>query len=147
VRPERPRDEFGRPLPWGSASRLALLDYDGLSIEKNHELALDYFNDQQFFSAHEAWEGAWRKAIGTGDEEFFNGLAKLGAGMTHIQRGNSHGARTLIEKAIERIEPASRDHRGFDVGRLCADLRAALLRLPAAGPAPGFEFPKVYRSP
>jgi hypothetical protein len=146
-RPERPRDEFGRPLPWGSESKLALLDYDNFSIEKNHDLALDYFNEQQFFSAHEAWEGAWRKAIGTSEEEFFNGLAKLGAGLTHIQRGNSRGARTLIEKAIERIEPAGPIHRGCEVARLCADLRAALSRLPNTGSAPEFAFPSIHRSP
>lgn len=146
-RPERPRDQFGRPLPWGSESQITLLDYDSFSIERNHDLAIDYFNAGQFFSAHEAWEGAWRKAIGGDDEDFFNGLAKLGAGLTHIQRGNSRGARALIEKAIERIEPRGPVHRGIDIARLCADLRAGLSLVPPAGPDPDFVFPAVHRSP
>jgi nicotinate phosphoribosyltransferase len=147
LRPERPRDEFGRPLPWGSQSHITLLDYERFSIERNHELAIDYFNDRQFFPAHEAWEGAWRKAIGSRDEEFFNGLAKLGAGLTHVQRGNSRGARTLIEKAIDRIGPHGPAHRGILVARLCDELRAALDRLPRSGPAPRFAFPEIHRSP
>jgi len=62
VKPERPRDELGRPMAWGSENRLALLNYDALPIEENHRLAREYFNEGKFFQAHEAWEGAWRKA-------------------------------------------------------------------------------------
>lgn len=144
---ERPRDEFGRPLPWGSESRIALLDFDSLPLAQNHELAIEYFNQEQFFSAHEAWEAAWRQARGGGDEQFYNGLAKLGAGLTHIQRGNSYGARTLIGKAIERIEPYGPYHQNLDLMSLCSDLRALLASLADRGPAPGVAFPRVRRSP
>jgi len=112
-RGERPRDELGRPLPWGSESKLVLLDYDSFSVEKNHELAIGYFNAGQFFSAHEAWEGAWRRAKNTPDEEFFKGLAQLGAGYTHYLRGNALGASLLIDRATVRIAAYGAEHLGI----------------------------------
>ncbi|MDZ7727770.1 MAG: DUF309 domain-containing protein [Dehalococcoidia bacterium] len=70
---ERPRDRFGRPLPWDAETELELLDYDSLSIEENQGLAIESFNEGVYFSAHEAWEGAWRQARGTADEEILQG--------------------------------------------------------------------------
>ena len=35
-KPDRPRDELGRPLPSGSANRLHLPDFDALSVELGH---------------------------------------------------------------------------------------------------------------
>jgi uncharacterized protein len=120
---ERPRDEFGRPLPWGSESRIALEDYDSFSIEQNMELAVEAFNRSTFFTAHEAWEAAWRQARNTPDEEFLKGLAQLGAGYTHMQRGNAHGAKTLLTRARARLAPHRLSHRGLDLDALCDALR------------------------
>ena len=49
--PERPRDELGRPQPWGSENRLHLEDFDHLPIEENHRLAREHFNAGRFFHA------------------------------------------------------------------------------------------------
>lgn len=148
---ERPRDRFGRPLAWDAESEIELLDYDSLPMDENHDLAIDYFNQELFFPAHEAWEGAWRKAKNTPDEDFFNGLAKLGAGFTHIQRGNAFGARTLITKAIERIEPRAPAHREIDVAALCRDLREIARALEETAEAreapPVITFPQIRRAP
>ena len=96
-----------------------LEDYDNLPLERNHELAVEALNRGVYFSAHEAWEGAWRRARGTDDEEFFKGLAQLGAGYTHMQRGNTHGARTLLTRARERITLYGPSHHGLDIEALC----------------------------
>lgn len=120
---ERPRDRFGRPLAWGQPTELELHDYDNLSLEENHRLAIQSFNDGVFFSAHEAWEGAWRVAHDTPDEEFFKGLAQLGAGYTHMQRGNARGAKLLLSRALERITPHRPAHHGVDLDALAASLK------------------------
>lgn len=104
-KPERPRDALGRPLPWGSPSELELEDYDRFPPAENHRLAMEAFDSGRYFPAHEAWEAAWRQLRGTEDEEFFKGLAQLGAGYTHWRRGNPHGARVLLERAIRRLRP------------------------------------------
>ena len=113
-KPERPRDELGRPQPWGAQNRLELEDFDALSLEENHRLGREHFNARRFFPAHEAWETAWKKARNTADAEFFKGLSQLGAGYTHLLRGNAHGAMTLMRRAASRIARYAKGHRGVD---------------------------------
>ena len=122
-RPERPRDRFGRPLPWGSSSEIELEDYASLTILANHALAIAHFNAGRFFQAHEAWEESWRKAEGSADEAFFKGLAQLGAAYTHYARGNAHGARVLLERALERIEPSAPSYLDIDISRVVPRFR------------------------
>jgi predicted metal-dependent hydrolase len=115
---ERPRDELGRPLPWGTPSRLEMEDFDAMSAEESHRAAIRLFEERRFFPAHEAWEAAWRASKGGEDEEFFKGLSQLGAGYVHHLRGNPHGTFTLLRRAGTRIGRYPSPHRGVDTARL-----------------------------
>jgi uncharacterized protein len=121
-KPKRPRDQLGRPLPWDATNTLSLEDYDALPLERNHELGVEHFNAGRFFPAHEAWESAWKQAREKpetkGDVEFFKGLSQLGAGFTHLLRGNQHGAYTLLRRGAGRIETYGSNHRGLDAAAL-----------------------------
>jgi uncharacterized protein len=111
-KPERPRDELGRPQPWDAENRLHLEDFDSMSLQDNHRLARDHFNAGRFFPAHEAWETAWKQARGTAEAELFKGLSQLGAGYVHLLRGNAHGAIRLLRRAAGRVgsyPPGTRD--------------------------------------
>lgn len=123
---ERPRDRFGRPLGWDATPELEMHDYDGMSLDEDLALAADAFNAGIYFTAHEAWEGAWRKSRSGPDEEFFKGLAQLGAGYTHMQRGNARGAHALLERGLARIEPRRPVYYGLDLDTLCAAVAAHL---------------------
>lgn len=147
VKVERPRDEFGRPLPAGSENRLHLEDFDVLPLHEVEVLARRHFNAARYFGAHEAWETVWRQERGAEDEEFFKGLSQIGAGYTHALRGNAHGARALLERGLGRIEPYAPRHRDVDVAAL---LRAGRDHLQAAAEAertgsapPHFDTPEV----
>ncbi|MCH7945873.1 MAG: DUF309 domain-containing protein [Armatimonadetes bacterium] len=117
-KPERPRDEFGRPLPRGAKSRLQLANFDALSVDENHLLGVDYLNAGNFFGAHEAWETAWRMSKGSEEEEFFKGLSQLGAGYTHYARGNPLGARALLSRGLSRVRDFGPSQRGLDIEAL-----------------------------
>jgi hypothetical protein len=111
-KPERPRDELGRPRPWGAENRLELEEFDSMSLEDNHRLARAHFNAGRFFPAHEGWETAWKQARGTAEAELFKGLSQLGAGYVHLLRGNPHGAIQLLRRAARRVggyPPGTRD--------------------------------------
>ncbi len=114
-KPPRPRDEAGRPLPEGAATRLRLPDFDAMNIDEAHEVAIAFFGAGNHFGAHEAWETCWARCKGTGDEEFFKGLAQLGAGYTHWMRGNAHGVDALLGRALDRIGRHGSPHRGIDI--------------------------------
>src|SRR5919204_4023113 len=87
-KPQRPRDELGRPLPHEAENLLQMEDYDSLPLEENHQLGIEHLNAGRFFPAHEAWETCWKQAKETSEAEFFKGLSQLGAGYTHLLRGN-----------------------------------------------------------
>lgn len=149
-KPFRPRDELGRPLPAGSEDRLALPDFDANSLEENHRLAIEYLEAGNYFAAHEAWETCWAQAKGTAEEEFFKGLAQLGAGYTHYGRGNAHGAHALLTRALERIASMGSPYRGLDVealrGAVEATRRAAAQAEHARVDLPPLESPRIVRA-
>lgn len=122
LKPERPRDRLGRPLPWDATSELELPDLDAMSLEGADEAARGFVHEGNWFGAHEAWETAWKKARGTGDEEFFKGLSQMGAGYVHLLRGNAHGAVTLWERAVRRIRPYPVGHLGLDTAAIAEHL-------------------------
>lgn len=146
-KPPRPRDELGRPLPWGSENRLPMEDFDSLPLEENHRLGIAYFNAENFFPAHEAWESCWRQAKGTEEEELFKGLSQLGAGYVHYRRENPHGAKTLLRRGLSRIRGFGPERRGLDLARLAGTAEAQAAAIEAAQEAgeglPAIDFPKV----
>src|SRR5919204_3140370 len=121
-KPERPRDELGRPLGWGDENRMHLEDYDNLSIDRNHQLAIGHAREGRWFPAHEAWETAWKQARETDEAELFKGLSQMGAGYVHLLRGNAHGAVTLLRRAARRIGSYEDGHRGIRTADLAARL-------------------------
>jgi predicted metal-dependent hydrolase len=119
-KPERPRDELGRPQAWGAENRLRLEDFDSMPLQENHRLAREHFNAGRFFPAHEAWETAWKQARGSEDAEFFKGLSQLGAGYVHLLRGNAHGAMQLLRRAARRVGRYPSGTHGVDTGSVAA---------------------------
>lgn len=146
-KPKRPRDPLGRPLSWDASNELTLEDYDRLPLARNHELGMEHFNAQRFFPAHEAWETAWKQTKGTGEAEFFKGLSQLGAGYTHLLRGNPHGASTLLRRGAGRIERFGPNHRGVDavtLARTALDQAGLIEEAETAGnPVQPMAFPTV----
>jgi uncharacterized protein len=146
-KPERPRDELGRPLPWSEPTRLHLPDLDAMSLDENDRAARGFVRERNFFGAHEAWETAWKKAKGTGEEELFKGLSQMGAGYVHLLRGNAHGAMTLLRRASIRIARYPDGERGLQTMALAARLEDDALAVEAGLRAPGpdavFEPPDV----
>ncbi|MEX1022229.1 MAG: DUF309 domain-containing protein [Dehalococcoidia bacterium] len=122
AKPERPRDEAGRPLAWDAPTRLHLPNFDAMTLDECHAEAIRLFDAGNYFGAHEAWETCWAFAKGTDEEEFFKGLAQLGAGYTHWLRGNAHGVVALLGRALARIDSHGATHRELDVAAFAARL-------------------------
>jgi hypothetical protein len=146
-KPERPRDHLGRPQPWGAEGTLQLEDFDSLPLEENHRLGREHLNAGRYFPAHEAWETAWKQARETGDAEFFKGLSQLGAGYTHLLRGNGHGAIQLLRRGARRVGAFPTGHRGVDTARVAAAAESLAGEVERGAVVPGdqarFERPIV----
>lgn len=107
ARNARPRDALGRPLPPGSVGVERIPEDLDLPAEESLTWAQDLLDRGLAFNAHEVLEGAW-KSCPEAERFLWQGLAQLAVGITHVQRGNTKGAITVLRRAVERI--------GFDDG-------------------------------
>ncbi|MDA4106045.1 DUF309 domain-containing protein [Mycolicibacterium holsaticum] len=126
ARSSRPRDALGRPLPHGSDGVPRIPDDLQLSPSDSLTYAQQLLDDGLAFNAHEVLEAAWKNAPDD-ERDMWQGLAQLAVGITHIQRGNTVGAATVLSRAAERLadrpEPAP---HGIDADGLITHARALI---------------------
>ncbi len=140
----RPRDALGRPLPRGTEN-LMPQEEPAATPEDALERGIEHFNAGRYFQAHEAWEEGWHPSPAP-ERDFWQGLAQLAVGMTHRQRGNAHGAATLLRRAAKRLRPYREEHMGVALGPLVAFAEHAAERIEKDGTDVELDVPGVERT-
>lgn len=86
---------------------------------------IEYFNNKDFFNAHEVWEDLW---LCTFDEsrEFLQGLIQWSLALHHFSRGNMRGARSLFESGAVLLESYGEMFQGVDLGNLKSQMETCL---------------------
>lgn len=102
ARQQRPRDELGRPLPYG-AQGVEPVSEDPLPPAETLSAAADLIRRGRPFSAHEVLEARW-KAAPESERDLWQGLAQICVGLTHAARGNDVGATRLLDRGAGRVE-------------------------------------------
>lgn len=102
ARQARPRDELGRPLPYG-APGVEPVSEELLPPAETIEVARSLVRDGRPFSAHEVLEARW-KAGPPEERELWQGLAQLCVALTHAARGNHVGADRLLDRGVGRLD-------------------------------------------
>ena len=92
------------------------------------------FNAGLFFECHEYLEDFWRAAREP-ERTFLHGLVQAAAGCYHLEKGNLHGARTLIGKAIAKLRPYAPTALGLDVATLLKGLESTVAAADTRPPA------------
>jgi predicted metal-dependent hydrolase len=85
------------------------------------------WNEGRFFDAHETLEPRWIQSRDRG----LRGLIQLAAAFLHLQRGNSAGARTTLERAIMRLSDKNNEPCAIDQHRLARYAQSVLESLEA----------------
>lgn len=134
ARNARPRDALGRPLPKGSPGVEQIPADLDLPPQRTLDYAQELLDRGLAFHAHEVLEAAWKNGPPE-ERELWQGLAQLAVGITHVQRGNRAGARTLLRRAAARLATAGAPY-GLDTPGLVSYAEALAADL-AAGP--GFD--------
>jgi len=119
----RPRDETGRPQPHGADDappvRQPTSPADAITLADELLVA------GRPFAAHEVLEEVWHTAA-PGERDLWQGLAQLCVGFTHLQRGNTRGAATLLRRGAGRLADCDGTAYDVDVQRVIVDaLRVA----------------------
>jgi hypothetical protein len=92
---------------------------------------VQFFNQQQYWLAHEAWEVCWLAAQEP-DRSFFRGIIQVSAALVQWQRRNVRGTMRNYAKARPHLVAVSPQMHGLDV----AALIVAMDRFLAAGAPP-----------
>lgn len=80
-----------------------------------------YFNDCEFFEAHEVWEELWADYQGP-SRRFFQGLIQVAVCLHHFGNGNTRGAVKLYHSSRGYLENYRPKHLDLDVDKLLAEL-------------------------
>lgn len=138
ARNARPRDRLGRPLPLGSQGVPRIPDDLNLGPQQTLTFAQQLLDDGLAFNAHEVLEAAWKNGE-FAERMLWQGLAQYAVGLTHIQRGNTKGALTLLTRAVSRLrsyEPESAVPYNIDRAGLIAHAESLLTALTAGEQIP-----------
>ena len=85
----RPRDELGRPLPYGAVG-VEPVSEEPLPPEETVRFASSLVEQGRPFAAHEIFEVRWKSGPEC-ERDLWQGLAQLCVGLTHALRGNHVG--------------------------------------------------------
>lgn len=140
----RPRDGLGRPLPRDSEDGVPQIP-DDLRLPPDEAIteAQRLLDHGMPFHAHEILEGAWKNAP---DEErnLWQGLAQLAVGLTHLLRGNSKGAASLLAQGHNRIRLYEVESpHGLDIPGLLAWSEHLLAEIDRPGDFPAPPIPRL----
>ncbi|MFC7326218.1 DUF309 domain-containing protein [Marinactinospora rubrisoli] len=130
----RPRDRYGRPLPYGAPGVPRIPDDAVFTPREGLRAAQRLLDDGYAFHAHEVLEAVW-KAAPEPERELWRGLAQVAVGLTHAQRGNLTGAARLLRRGADRVagyagaEEATR--YGVDAPGVAAHAHAVANRIEA----------------
>lgn len=103
------------------------------------------YADGRYFDAHEALEVVWRRSAEQ-PMRFLQGLIQWAVAFEHHRRGNSHGARVLLDRSLANLEGAPPGYLRVDLDSCRAatdDLRAAFAAWDAGGPRPHVAAPPI----
>jgi hypothetical protein len=104
------------------------------------------FNGGLFFECHEYFEGLWRRGMAA-DRGFYQGIILVAAGFYHIEKGNSHGARSKLTAGVDRLRQYPSEHLGVQLSRWLAALEPWLARVRDGGALGVLEIADVPRIP
>lgn len=83
----------------------------------------ELFNQRDFYNAHEVWEDLWSDYY-VPDHKFIQGLIQMSVSFFHIQNDNLKGAKSLMNKCLEKFSGFHGVQRGIDIAQLTKELLA-----------------------
>lgn len=90
---------------------------------------LALYAEGRFWESHEALEIPWRED----GSDFYQGLILYASAWVHWKRGNAHGVRAQLRKALERLAPYPSTYLGLDVAAIREHCREVRRRVPEGG--------------
>tara|TARA_B100001989_G_scaffold142612_1_gene101436 strand:+ start:253 stop:627 length:375 start_codon:yes stop_codon:yes gene_type:complete len=91
-------------------------------------IALNLFNDNKWYEAHDAFEEIWNSVDGD-ERQVIQGLLQVSVSQLHLSRGNLNGATILLGEGLGRIKSRTKINIGIDLESFCRCLEDLLRKL------------------
>ena len=92
------------------------------------ELAVELFNQADWYQAHDAFEELWHETSGQA-RQTIQGVLQVAVAQLHLQRGNRRGATLLYGEGLGRLKALGTPNLGLDLDQLCSCVENRLQRL------------------
>ncbi len=90
--------------------------------------ALNLFNKQKWYEAHDAFEDIWNTIDGD-KRQIIQGILQVSVSQFHLSRGNINGATILLGEGLGRIKNRTHIDIGIDLKSFCEFLETLLRKL------------------
>ena len=98
------------------------------SFEDNFFNALNLFNNQKWYEAHDAFEEIWNTLDGD-ERQIIQGILQVSVSQFHLTKGNINGATILMGEGLGRIKKRTNINLGVDLESFCKSLEELLRKL------------------
>ena len=101
---------------------------DNKSFEDIFLDALNLFNNQKWYEAHDAFEDIWNTLEGD-ERQIIQGILQVSVSQFHLSKGNLNGATILMGEGLGRIKNRTNIDLGIDLESFCKCLEKILRKL------------------
>lgn len=121
--------------------------YDPLYLK-----GIEYFNECEFFEAHETWEELWTEYRGEG-RKFYQGLIQAAVALHHFGNGNLRGAKKVYLTSRGHLDSYAPTYEGLDLEKFFDQYLQCFAELLSGNePTPGIEIdpeliPEIHLNP
>ena len=103
-------------------------DLTSKSFKESLKEAIDLFNNQQWYEAHDAFEDIWNDLVGD-ERQIVQGILQVSVSQFHLNKGNLNGAMILLGEGLGRIRNRVSEDLEIDLVLLCSSLESLLNKL------------------
>ena len=91
-------------------------------------IALNLFNNHEWYEAHDAFEDIWNSVDGN-ERQVIQGILQVSVSQFHLSKGNLNGATILLGEGLGRIKTRTKINLGIDLESFCRCLEDLLRKL------------------
>ena len=102
--------------------------------------AIDLFNNQKWYEAHDAFEDIWNDLVGD-ERQIVQGILQVSVSQFHLNKGNLNGAMILLGEGLGRIKNRVADDLEIDLILFCRSLESLLSKLHTKTPLSQSDVP------
>ena len=103
-------------------------DLTSKRFKESLEEAINLFNNQEWYEAHDAFEDIWNYLVGD-ERQIVQGILQVSVSQFHLNKGNLNGAMILLGEGLGRIRNRVSEDLEIDLVLLCSSLESLLNKL------------------